>query len=204
MYVPSAAVSGSRISTMSVNKDNIFVRNPKKTLVFFLLSVFCTLDFVAGVIKAHKEMKIGVQDPRYHHDLRKMSTFPSKWGGVTYVTTTNSLGFKDRAKRRVSLSAAAGKKRILLMGDSFTEGVGYPYEKTFAGLLEERLGTGYEILNAAVQSYSPMLYYRKVRYLLEKVGLEFDELYVFIDISDAQDEVIYGMDFIPSERWPIS
>ena len=81
-------------------------------------------------------------------------------------------------------------KRVVMLGDSFTEGMGLPFEKTFTGLLSERAQET-EILNAGVSSYCPKLYYYKTKYLIEEVGLKFDELFVFIDISDVQDEVLY-------------
>ena len=49
----------------------------------------------------------------------------------------------------------------------------------------------YEVLNAGVGSYSPIIYWRKIKYLIEDVGLRFDEVVVYIDISDAQDEASY-------------
>ena len=87
-----------------------------------------------------------------------------------------------------------------MIGDSFTEGIGQPYEKTFPGiasrLLEE---SGIELWNAGVRSYSPRLYFLKTQYLLETAGLRFDELVAFIDISDVQDEIVYES-FFPSGR----
>ncbi len=75
------------------------------------------------------------------------------------------------------------------MGDSFTYGVGLPYEKTFICLLESELAPrGVEILNAAVVSYSPAIYWKKTQDLLDRVGLRFVHLVVFLDISDIQDE----------------
>ena len=47
------------------------------------------------------------------------------------------------------------------------------------------------MLNAAVFSYSPIIYHRKIQYLLEERGLRFDLLIVFIDISDIYDEAEY-------------
>jgi hypothetical protein len=44
-----------------------------------------------------------------------------------------------------------------------------------------------EFLNAAVVSYSPVIYLQKIKYLL-KIGLHFDEVVVFLDISDIMDE----------------
>ncbi len=38
-------------------------------------------------------------------------------------------------------------------------------------------------------SYSPAIYYRRLKYLIETEGFRFDEVVVFLDISDIQDEV---------------
>ena len=54
-----------------------------------------------------------------------------------------------------------------------------------------------DILNAAALSYSPKLYYLKTKYLLETIGLTFDELFIFLDIYDIQDKVLYG-NYIPN------
>ncbi|MGH8550483.1 MAG: hypothetical protein ACRERU_18150, partial [Methylococcales bacterium] len=53
----------------------------------------------------------------------------------------------------------------------------------------------YDILNAGVISYAATAYYRKSRYLIEQVGLKFDEMIVFIDISDISDEVDWYADY---------
>jgi len=45
------------------------------------------------------------------------------------------------------------------------------------------------VLNAAVSSYSPLIHYRKAKWLLEDVGLQFDEAVVFVDHSDIADEM---------------
>ena len=44
-----------------------------------------------------------------------------------------------------------------------------------------------EFLNAGVASYSPSIYYRKIKYLIEN-GLQFDEVVLFSDTSDVTDE----------------
>jgi hypothetical protein len=81
------------------------------------------------------------------------------------------------------------------MGDSFTEGIGVEYPSTFVGLVEDRLAGQVEVLNAAASSYSPIIYWRKIKYLLEDVGLRFDEVIVYIDITDAFDEArLYQLD----------
>jgi len=51
----------------------------------------------------------------------------------------------------------------------------------------------YEFLNGAVESYSPSNYFNVARALLDK-GVKFDEVIVFIDLSDAQDEASFYRD----------
>jgi hypothetical protein len=136
----------------------------------------------------------------YHHDLQpNKSVERASWAGLFYPVRTNSLGFRDAAVRDVPL---ARHPRLLLIGDSFTEGVGVRYEDTFAAHLEEELGKeGVSVLNAGVASYSPSIYYRKVKYLIEQKRLEFDTLAVFLDLSDIHDESVWYDDvFWKNER----
>jgi hypothetical protein len=173
-------------------RDNIFERNPVKTILVFLLAVLALVDLTAGTVTARRKKELGISSPLYHHDLEKSACSNEEWGGAKAYVCTDSLGFKDASVRKVDPAGADGRKRVLLLGDSFTEGVGYPYGQTFAGLLAAKLGEkDFEVLNAGVASYSPKLYYLKLKYLLEKVKLRVDRLYVFIDISDAQDEIMY-------------
>ena len=60
------------------------------------------------------------------------------------------------------------------------------------GIISEEFSKkGIEVLNAAVASYSPSIYFRKTKYLIEDIGLDFDEVIVFTDVSDVQDEAYY-------------
>jgi hypothetical protein len=55
------------------------------------------------------------------------------------------------------------------------EGNGVEWEKTFTGIIENRLkDKNIEVLNAGVSSYAPRFYFKKVQYLIEEVGLRFD------------------------------
>jgi hypothetical protein len=75
------------------------------------------------------------------------------------------------------------------MGDSYVYGVGLAYENTFVSLFASELADkDVEVLNAGVISYSPAIYFKKTEYLLQDMGLRFDHLMVFLDISDIQDE----------------
>ena len=143
------------------------------------------------------EQRHRIRSEVYHHDLRRLVNSVAHWGGREVTFRTNSLGFRDESTRTVLLKS--GSRRLLFIGDSFTEGVGVEYRDSFVGIIDHDLSQcDIEILNAAVVSYSPSIYYRKVRYLLEEVGLEFDELVVFLDISDIEDEAIH-YDLGPNE-----
>jgi hypothetical protein len=80
-----------------------------------------------------------------------------------------------------------GHKRVLFLGDSFTEGLGIPY--AFVG----RFAAAFpqlDVLNAVVSSYAPSVYYAKTKYFIGR-GLQIDEIVVYIDVSDVQDEAIF-------------
>lgn len=67
--------------------------------------------------------------------------------------------------------------------------MGVSYADTFVGLIDTVLAPeGIEVLNAGVNSYSPSLYFAKTRYLIQDVGLDFNELVVFLDMSDIMNE----------------
>ncbi len=152
------------------------------------ITLFGLVDLAYSALRRAHEP--GVRDPVFHHTFRPYFAGPRVWGSSRYMFFTDSLGFADRAPRAVPLKTSA--HRILFLGDSFTEGMGVPYDRTFAGVFSSALeGRNVEVLNAAVASYSPRLYYLKLKYLLDQ-GLNIDELFVFIDISDIQDEAFFA------------
>ena len=128
--------------------------------------------------------------PYYHHGLRPNAAVMDTFGDRQYPFFSNSLGMRDVSIREVS--ARKTRPRLLLIGDSFTEGVGLPWEKTFAGLLAAGLEkAGVEVLNSGVNSYCPILIQGRLRYLFEQKGLEVDRVVVLVDISDIMQELTY-------------
>jgi len=144
-----------------------------------------------SIDKKKAETLIRKRHSIFHHALApNMQVEKYKWGDIQHKITTNSLGFKDQTIRSINLTSQ--RPRIVFMGDSFTEGVGLDYEETFVGILDKKFSLlGIDVLNAAVVSYSPAIYYVKTRYLLEEVGLQFSHLIVMIDISDIEDEAVF-------------
>lgn len=134
------------------------------------------------------ERKFRVRSDIYHHDLAPNTDAQGVWGRHLYPVHTNALGFKDAKVRQVPLRAEGW--RILFMGDSFTEGSGVEYPQTFVGRIGEALKSeGVDVLNGAVASYAPSIYHRKIQHLLEDKKLHFDEVVVFLDISDIDDDL---------------
>jgi hypothetical protein len=153
------------------------------------------LDFTVRRIYLKVEGKpLGrVADPVFDHGLRPNTAWTDRYGPYTAPYFSNSLGFRDGRIREVSLESKF--HRILLIGDSFTDGVGVAWQDTFAGQLEKSLGpSGIEVLNAGCNSYTPILARIKIRHLIEKVGLKFDQVFLFLDISDVKDELFYEED----------
>ena len=129
----------------------------------------------------------------YHHDLLPNTDQFEIWGGkIKQRLITNSIGFRDKEKRIIN-KVNPEKKRILLIGDSFIEGSGLNYKDTLAGQLESQLGIKFEILNSAVGSYSPSIYYKKTKYYIDE-GFKFDQALVFLDVSDIYDEMFIKFD----------
>ena len=128
----------------------------------------------------------------YHHDLMPNIEVIESWGGkLKKKIITNSIGFRDSEQKKIYKSS--DKKRILLIGDSFIEGSGYDYDHTLAGLLSSELGNKYEILNSAVESYSPSIYFKKIQHYIS-LGYKFDQALIFLDLSDIYDELFIKFD----------
>ncbi len=161
------------------------------TLILIVFIDIVAANFLSAIGLYQAQFKIErlyrVQHDVYHHSLApNISHSDAKWGTIGYRVNTNSLGFKDGLARQVDLNHP---NRILFIGDSFTEGVGFEYDETFVGIVAKDLEKEHvDVLNAAVSSYSPIIYLRKVEHLIQDVKLQFRHLVVLIDISDIYDE----------------
>jgi hypothetical protein len=159
-------------------------------LAVYCLILLLAFDFAWSSLTMgeEKERSARIANAVYDHGLAPTFDGYDVWGEVRYRLVTNSLGFKDASTRNVPMKTSA--RRILLIGDSFAEAIGMAYEDSFAGLLDQagqQRADKIEFLNAGVASYSPSIYYKKIKYLLDS-GLQFDEVVVFSDTSDVTDE----------------
>jgi hypothetical protein len=172
----------------------------RHAFLFFLL-VFLIL-FIGGdrlLNEYYLPDAKGIENSYYHHGLRKNYQGTVSWGQEKHPLYTNDLGFKDAQCRVVPRKT--DRHRILFIGDSFTEGAGLPFEQTFVGMFRQAFPL-VDVLNAGAVSFSPKLFYYRLKYLLEVEKLHFDELIVFIDISDINDEIEYSI-WTPVEESPL-
>jgi hypothetical protein len=184
-----------RLSSWLVGKRSHEVRNVRRylklrlpLLVFSCVALLLALDLLYTRVVLPRLPKGRVSHADYHHGLAANFSGSEKWGELTLRLVTNSLGLRDSSVREVPARSAA--RRVVVIGDSFTEGLGVNFEESFVGLLHEAgqaRPEQAEFLNAGVTSYSPVIYYRKIKSLL-KAGVRFGELVVLSDISDVQDE----------------
>jgi hypothetical protein len=158
--------------------------------LFSTIGIIIVLDFLSGfLIISDSYTSFRTPHYYYHHGLQPDQDTWAVWGSSLYPVKTNSLGMVDSAVYEVKLET--NKQRLLILGDSHSEGVGVSYNKTFSGILSKRLQEDAEVLNASCISYSPKIEYLKAKFLFEK-GLKVDHIIVFIDISDMQNELVYG------------
>lgn len=125
-------------------------------------------------------------DPVLHHRLKPSAV--TRVRGVEF--RTNALGFHDR---ELAPQKRPGGVRILMLGDSFTEGGGLALEDTVAKRVEAMLNAGpcrdaVEVVNAGVGSYSPILEYL----FLKNVGLGLgpDLVVLNFDMTDVHDDAV--------------
>ncbi len=131
-----------------------------------------------------KEKKYRIKHNHFHHTLKKNVNVNSRWGDLIYKTCTDDFGFRKSCKE----DKKNNKNNLVIIGDSTTEGLGLNYDKTFAGMLNSY--SEKNIINMSVTSYSPIIYLKKIQYYIDN-GLKVDEVFVFIDISDIDDETYY-------------
>lgn len=173
------------------------------TVIFVNVLMFILLDLAVGSVYlrktnvVRKNKSIRKQHPVYDHSLEPMMKGYDYWGADSFVLCTNSLGFRDREQRQVPMTSS--KYRVVWIGDSFTEGIGFDYENTFVGMFDINSDSSEEHLNMGVASYSPELYARKLEDYFGK-GLKIDRINVCLDVSDVQDEIFYSTAYYKTPR----
>lgn len=88
----------------------------------------------------------------------------------------NEWGYRDKPGRR--LEKTEGKRRIVLLGDSFTEGYGVEFEATYAQKLEAS-HPQWETWNTARMGSSPLFYVFQLRHCVPKLQPDLALIQIF-------------------------
>ena len=156
--------------------------------------LFFVCDALLGAMNVHlvltttdleqSEKRFRIKHPVFHHTLAPNVATKKAYWSYYYELCTDENGFKSPCSQKVN----SRHFDIAFIGDSFTEGVGLPYEKTFVGMFAKNNPT-LKIANLGVVATSPTIYLSKVKYYIEK-GFKFDHVIAFIDVSDVQNEAL--------------
>ena len=121
----------------------------------------------------------------YHHELKKNYTGR---GYNNEKIFTNKYGFIELPNKK--LKSLKDYKNYIIIGDSFAQGAGVDYDKSFSGIISSKFNKkGFNIINLSTVSYSPSIYYTKLKYFIENYDLKFSKIIIFLDISDPYDEL---------------
>ena len=162
-------------------------------IIFISFFLFLIIDYYFGKIFVDKYLQSIKDDPIYHkkqrvrHDFFHHTLAPNidykktGWGPKIYRLCTDEWGLKYKCNTK-----SKNTYKLAIIGDSFVEGIGIPYEETFAGIIN--LKTIPEIANLGVSSYSPKIYYSKLKYFIDK-GFKFNHVIIFVDVSDLIDDM---------------
>jgi len=132
-----------------------------------------------------RDTSMGKPHPIFHHTSKKnYKTFSAGWGNRKFTFCSDNFGFRNKCD-------VINKNKIFdvgIIGDSQTEGLGINFEDTFTNLISKQIPKK-KIANLAVASYSPSIYYSKIKYLLND-NFKFNEIIVFLDLSDLHDDTV--------------
>jgi len=171
---------------------SIFALIAAITLAFdFAVTLFIpasTLD--SWVAARDRDAQVYDRTVAWHHDTRPNLDTTRLWGQDRFPFRSDRHGF------RTGRCAAEGTpdekdKTVFIVGDSFAEGLGLPFEDSFAGLLACALRErGLVASNLGTMGYSPLMYHRKIAEAVRRLGYPPREILLFLDISDVHNDVV--------------
>jgi len=154
---------------------------------FITIFLFFTLDFFLGnlflkiINRTFDETKYRVPNEFYEYGFKKnYVTKSAVWGNQYYTFCSDNRGFKFNC-----IEKEKKYYKYAFIGDSFTEGIGLPFEQTFVGIFKDKINN--DVINLGVASYSPVIYLKKIEYFLNN-GLNFEHLILAIDLTDLEDD----------------
>jgi len=173
------------------------LRNRRNAALLACFGVVCgllLLELAVRLIEPREVLREFFEghDPVLHHKFIAGARGWHKTLEFEAAYAINSLGLRNK---EITCAKPPGTQRILMLGDSFTEGNGVQESETFSSRLQwsldqARLGMCWQVINAGVGSYSPLL---ELLYL-KNGGLELqpDLVVLNLDLSDIYDDIRYA------------
>jgi GDSL-like Lipase/Acylhydrolase. len=113
----------------------------------------------------------------------KETKYGRRVGTVSYVKI-NSHGFRDEER---TYEKKKGVFRIVVLGDSMTESVKVPFERTFPQVLEKKLNSGsdkrVEVINLGIEGFSTAQEYLTLKHY----GLKYQPDFVILAFFTGND-----------------
>ena len=168
-----------------------------KTLIaaISIILIVFLIDLIINILLPDNfKKKIGttrnysLKSIKFHHEIAPNIDVYEHWGKKKYRVVTNEYSFRvlNKDKREINNS----NKNIGFIGDSFVYGAGIEYKNHFINILDKK-NKNYNHLNLGYVSYSPSIYYKKLKYFLEEKKFNFEKIFLFVDHSDIQDEGVF-------------
>ena len=161
-------------------------------LFIITLSLFLfVLEWVFRLTRPEDALRLsmGRPDPKYHHslvpnsNLHLVSSIPGEYDVTAHI---DNFGFRGVD---IDMEKKPGQKRIFIVGDSFTFGVGCRDDQTIPSLIQKILDPStqsIQVINAGHGSYSPVTYYLRLRDEIPK--FKPDLVVMLLDFSDLRDD----------------
>lgn len=130
------------------------------------------------------------EDPTLHHKFIPNYKGILKQKEFSTSYNINSLGFRDY---EYSIDKPNKVFRILMLGDSYTEGWGVEIDETFSKIVEKLLNSDiandkFEVINAGLHGRSPLL---ECMVLTNYLYLNPNMVILNFDITDVRDDQRY-------------
>lgn len=94
------------------------------------------------------------------------------------------------------------RPRIMMIGDSFTFGFGVEQQDSYCGIIRNKLGKDFDVINTGVTGYGPL--YELMYFLLEGHKYKPDAVFVFIHPGDLNDTIYLLKNFFDANGLRIS
>ena len=188
----------------------------KKKVLVKLLILFGSLSACFSIFEIYLRVNSFIPNfpvPPYlfsSHSVAWWTLTPNFAGEMTTADgiveyRTNSMGI--RASRKYS-NARENGKRIFIIGDSFTFGIGVNIDSTFSYMLNDMGPDSAAVINLGVPGYGTMQSYHRLLETAEKLGLPDQLLYVFcpndpVDNLSGKKVVVDGIRIDSSKKFKI-